>query len=142
MGERGGLILSLLFGGLILGTLLMLTAVYLQRIDVGLTSLGHKETSGSPVSPMDQAQKVKVQADLKSLSTQMIVYYIDYGGYPNTLEELITYTQQRVNISNVKYRRCSDHSAVFYHDSVGYPGYTFQYEQATPVSGKNPPSCP
>jgi len=151
MDERGSLLIGLLFSGVILATLLIFVTVALPRYTTFPSIPGTNKTTGSnnsastggggsPTALINQAESVKIQADLKALSTQMMAYYTQQGTYPDSLEELGSFGD--TNSSNINYVKCSEESVVFYHNSTGYPGYTFQYGQATSVGGENPPSCP
>jgi hypothetical protein len=100
-------------------------------------------TSGgiNPTEAVNQANEIKAKADLKAIQTQLMAYYSEQGTYPGSLEELASHMGTVATTSNMIFTSCSDQSAVIYHNSSGYPGYVFNYEQVASSNG-SPPSCP
>jgi len=143
MSERGSLLAGLLMAGLILSIVVFVVLFAVPRsrtIQTNLNGGTDAQNDGSITGPIKQAENVKIQTNLKSLSTQMMAYYAEQGAYPNSLAELSSFGGGS-DTSNVTYFKCSEESAFFYHNSSGYPGYKFQYGEATPTSGEKPPNC-
>ena len=108
------------------------TAALTQNSDSG---------GGTPADAIKQANKIKVQADLKSLQTSMMAFYAEQGAYPSSIQELNSFMGTQLENTQIVYVFCSISSVVIYHNSADYPGYIFSDGQSTLTNGASPPSC-
>jgi len=145
MSERGSLLIGLIMSGVILSFALVVVIYSFPRYSTDLNSAATDALTqnsdadgGTPADAIKQANKIKVQADLKSIQTSMMIYFAEQGSYPNSLEELISYMGSNDNTVGMKYLKCSDQGVAIYHNSSGYPGYIFDNDQITPTSGSAP----
>ncbi|OGY25187.1 MAG: hypothetical protein A2864_01075 [Candidatus Woykebacteria bacterium RIFCSPHIGHO2_01_FULL_39_12] len=144
-----GLLISLLTGVLFSAVLFSTLTFTLFRSNLNSSNSNTSNTPDqptaqggfSPSEALKEANDVKLQAELKNLSTQMLLYYNEESRYPTSLEELASFSGNNIDISNIKYIRCSDHSAAYYSVSENYPGYMFNYEKVQPYSDQTPPVC-
>ncbi|OGY25672.1 MAG: hypothetical protein A2Z11_04420 [Candidatus Woykebacteria bacterium RBG_16_43_9] len=149
MSERGSLLVGLMMAGVILSFTIIVVIYSLPRYSTDRNSVATNSAAGTsedgvggtPADLINQANSVKIQADLKSIQTQMIAYYAEQGVYPNSLEDLTSFMGTQATASKITYISCSDQSALLYHDSSGYPGFVFNHEEVTPSKGSPPPSC-
>ena len=86
MKEGGSALIFLLFGILLLAVLIV-SVNFLLPLYSNLPSLNSSDgsSSNSITAPIDQAQSVAAQADLKSIETALAVYFSEYGRYPASL---------------------------------------------------------
>ncbi len=108
-----GLLVSILFSGLILGVLVTISLNSISK-QVKVAKTGSSETnSGSNQSPIEQAKSVRVTTDLKNALVALTVYYSENRAYPPSLETLISSGNLNLsNSSNVNYSLCDQQSAV------------------------------
>ncbi|OGY26736.1 MAG: hypothetical protein A2Z11_00260 [Candidatus Woykebacteria bacterium RBG_16_43_9] len=144
MGNRGALLAGLLIAGTLISIVFLFVVFGLPRLTThtNIADPNGSSTSqvgGTPDEILQQAAGVKIQAELKSLSTALATYYAEMGVYPDSLDEVASYGGG--DLTNIEYLKCSDQSVVFYHNSSGYPGYVLNYGEITPTSGSSPPSC-
>lgn len=149
MNQRGSVLLSLIFASFILISILLianfgvLTPFGDQTTSVaeqtGITSPGEGGTVSLADKAMKQAQQTKIQADLKGVLTALSVYQAEMGTVPDSLTEIDEYLAG-TDSAGIVYTKCSDYTAVFYHNSDNYPGYIFGEMEQAPTSGA-PPSC-
>lgn len=146
MNERGFLLVGLMMAGVILSFAIIVVIYSLPRYSTDLVSVATNSESsnsggGTPTDLINQANSVKIQADLKSIQTSMIAYYAEQEAYPSSLQELNSYMEIQTDTTNIMYVTCSVSSVVLYHNSSGYPGYIFNEGQSSPSNGSSPPSC-
>ena len=146
MNERGFLLVGLMMAGVILSFAIVVVIYSLPRYSTDLGYIATNSASsnsggGTPTDLINQANSVKIQADLKSIQTSMIAYYAEQGTYPSSLQELNSYMEIQTDTTNIMYVTCSVGSIVLYHNSSGYPGYIFNEGQSSPLNGSSPPSC-
>lgn len=144
MGQSGGLLASLLITGTFISIVFLFVIFGLPRFTTntsipGTDGSNTNQVGGTPDEIIQQAANVKIQAELKSLSTAMTNYYAEMRAYPDSLEEAASYGGG--DPTNIEYLRCSDQSVAFYHNSSGYPGYILNSGEVSPTSGSSPPSC-
>ena len=145
MNDRGSLLVGLLTAGTLISIVFLFVVFGLPRFTTNTNIAGPNgsptsQVGGTPDEVLRQAADVKIQAELKSISTALAAYYAEMGVYPNSLEEVASYSGGG-DLTNIEYLRCSEQSAVFYHNSSGYPGYILNSGETTPTSGSSPPSC-
>ena len=144
MNERGGLLVGLVMGGLILSvgiTVVLFTIPRFRTTQTDLDNTTGLQNDGTVTSSLTQAQKLKIQADLRAISTQLTMYYVEQSNYPASLAELTSSMGVDIDTANIIYEKCSSNSVAFYHNSPGFPGYVHKYERATSVNDGSPPSC-
>ena len=128
MKERGSALIFLLFGILLLAVLIVSVNFLLPRY-TNLPSLNSSDgsSSNSITAPIDQAQSVAAQADLKSIETALQVYFSEYGRYPLSLDELKSQGQLNpgINTNNYTYQVCdgSGGKALIFSDGTGSGTY-------------------
>src|SRR3989344_6727534 len=96
MSERGSLLVGLMMAGVILSFTIIVVIYSLPRYSTNLNSVATNSAAGTseegvggtPADLINQANSVKIQADLKSIQTSMLAYYAEQGAYPSSLEEL------------------------------------------------------
>jgi len=145
MDDRGSLLAGLLIAGTLISIVFLFVVFGLPRFTTNTNIAGPNgsptsQVGGTPDEILQQANDVKIQAELKSISTALTAYYAEMGAYPNSLEEVASYGGGG-DLTNIEYLRCSDQSVAFYYNSSGYPGYVFNYEQVSSTSGSKAPSC-
>ncbi len=144
MNERGGLLVGLVMAGLILSVGITVVLFAVPRFSTTQTDLDDTtgmQNDGTVTSSLTQAQKLKTQADLRAISTQLTVYYVEQSSYPTSLVELTSSMGTDIDTANIIYEKCSSSSVAFYHNSPGFPGYIHESTQVRSVSGSSPPSC-
>lgn len=146
MGKRGSLLVSLLITGTFISIVFLFVIFGLPRFTTNSSLPGTDGSTNTPVGGtpdeiLQQAANVKIQAELKALSTSMAAYYAEMGVYPDSLEELTSYMGGGTDTTNIEYLRCSDSSVAFYYNTKNYPGYVLNYGELTPTSGSAPLSC-
>ena len=124
---RGGLI-ALLLVGAIVGIL------YTINLNSAFPGLGNKKNSSSPLS---QAENIKVQTNLKSISTSLAVFYTENGKYPDSLSE----SSYGTDTSNIVYKKCSDSLVIFYYAAGEFPGFKLDSGQNSQFSGTENTNC-
>jgi len=145
MDDRGGLLAGLLIAGTLISIVFLFVVFGLPRFTTNTSIPGTDESDttqvgGTPDEVLRQAAGVKIQAELKSLSTAMTAYYAEMGVYPDSLEEAASYGGGG-DLTNIEYLRCSDQSVAFYYNSSGYPGYLLNSGEISPTSSSSLPSC-
>ncbi len=146
MNERGFLLVGLMMAGVILSFAIVVVIYSLPRYSTDLGSVATNSASsnsggGTPTDLINQANSVKIQADLKSIQTSMMTHFAEQGVYPNSLQELNSFMGIRADTANIMYVTCSVGSVILYHNSSGYPGYIFNEGQSSPSKGSSPPAC-
>ena len=142
MSQKGGLLVGIIIVTLlILPLLVVLNFGYLGSIGkvFGPSNSNGNNSQAGVSGLLGQAQQVKVQANLKAVSTALEVYYADLGSYPTSLAELGDYLSG-TDTSDILYVRCSSSSAIVYHNSENYPGYILGGNSPKPTNGSMP-SC-
>jgi len=148
MREKGSILISVIAATLFLVFLVVTMGFYLPRY----TSLGTLNQDGSdndgPVNitdPINMANSVATQADLKSIQVGIEIYNSEFGAYPNSLQELRTrgYLNEGLNISSYNYQLCdsSGSKALLYKNSAPYQGIVLGFNGPQNVSGESPPTC-
>ena len=145
MDDRGSLLAGLLIAGTLISIVFLFVIFGLPRFTTNTNIAGPNgsptsQVGGTPDEILQQAAGVKIQAELKSLSTALTAYYAEMGVYPNSLEEVASYGGGG-DLTNIEYLGCSDQSVAFYYNSSGYPGYLLNSGEISPTSGSSPPSC-
>ncbi|OGY28105.1 MAG: hypothetical protein A2Z42_04290 [Candidatus Woykebacteria bacterium RBG_19FT_COMBO_43_10] len=95
MDDRGGLLAGLLIAGTLISIVFLSVVFGLPRFTTNTNIPGGSTTTpvgGTPDEVLQQAAGVKIQAELKSLSTALAAYYAEMGVYPDSLEELASYS--------------------------------------------------
>ena len=148
MNERGFLLVGLIMAGVILSFAVVVVIYSFPRYSTDLNSAATDALTqnsdaggGTPADAIKQANKIKVQADLKSIQTSMMAYFAEQGVYPNSLQELNSYMGVQADTTSIMYISCSQTSVILYHNSSDYPGYIFTEGQSSPSNGSSPPSC-
>src|SRR3989344_7559283 len=89
MKEGGSALIFLLFGILLLAVLIVSVNFLLPRYtNLPTLNSSSDSSSNSITAPIDQAQSVAAQADLKSIETALAVYFSEHGRYPASFDEL------------------------------------------------------
>lgn len=147
MNDRGSLLVGMMLAIMLGSFILLLSFLVLPRytnlpnLGIGKNQSGSESQESGPGALLRQAGSVKVQADLKNLQVSVLSYYAQQGAFPDSLPELVSYMGTGVDTSNLVYMKCSEGSAILYHNSSGYPGYKFNFEQTVPTNGSSKPSC-
>jgi hypothetical protein len=140
MSERGGLLVGLVMAGLVLSIGISVVLFAIPRFSTNQTDLDNFN-DGTITGPLKQAESVKIKADLKAVSTNLIAYYAENGHYPTSLTGLASSMGISIDTTNIIYEKCSSVSVAFYYNSQGYPGYIHESTQVRSVSDSAPPSC-
>ena len=142
MNQKGGILVGVIAVSLLIITLLMvLNFNYLGSLGNRFAIGGDQkdESTSGPAALINQADQIKVKADLKTISVGITAYYAERGNYPSSLQKVSEYLGDS-DKTNIVYIKCSDSSALIYHNSENYPGYILGASGQTPTSGMVP-SC-
>lgn len=142
MDQKGGLLVGIIIVSLlIIPLLVVLNFSYLGSLTNRFAPAGEQEnnTAVGPAGLLTQAEQTKIQADLKSISTGLEAYTTEVGAYPNSLDQVSEYFGS-INTTDFIYTKCSNSSAIIYHNSENYPGYILGGAGLKPTSGEVP-SC-
>lgn len=140
MSQRGGLLVGLVMAGLVLSIGIYVVLFAIPRFSTNQTDLDDS-SDGTITGPLKQAESVKIKADLKAVSTNLMAYYAENGHYPTSLTDLASSMGVSIDTSNIIYEKCSSASVAFYYNSQGYPGYIHESTQVRSVNDGSPPSC-
>ena len=148
MIDKGSILISVIVATLFLVFLVVNIGLFLPRYtSLRLPTQNESEDTGSVniTDPINQAQSVAIQANLKSIQVGLEIYYSEFGSYPNSLQELSSggYLNQGVNISNYNYLLCDNigSKALLYNNSSPYPGVILGFNGQQSVQGDSPPIC-
>jgi hypothetical protein len=140
MNERGGLLVGLVMAVFIVSIGFFVVLFAMPRFSTDQTDLGGSN-DGTITGPLKQAESVKIKADLKAISTNLMAYYAEQGSYPTSLADLSSSMGVSIDTTNIIYEKCSNTSVSFYYDSPSYPGYIHDSTQVRSVNDDSPPSC-
>ena len=148
MREKGFVLISVIAATLFLVFLTVTMGFYLSRSTslVNLNQDGSENDGPAKITdPIDMANSVATQANLKGIQVGLEVYYAEFGAYPNSLQELTSggYLNEGLNISNYNYQLCngSGSKALLYSNSPPYQGIVLDFGGPQNVSGNSPPTC-
>lgn len=138
---HGSALISLLSGILFLVVLVISINFFLPRSTSIGGNGGSDNDSVGITDPIDQANTVATQADLKSIQTSLEVYFAENGQYPSSLSELSSqgYLQTGVDVSSFNYQTCNA-SRTSIVVSKGDQGFTSNYGDIQNFQG-TVPSC-
>ncbi len=148
MSEKGSILISVIAATFFLVFLTVTMGFYLSRS----TSLVNLNPDGSDnegptkiTDPIDKANSVATQSDLKSIQVGIEIYNSEFGEYPNSLQELRSggYLNDGLSISSYTYRLCdsSGSKALLYKNTAPYQGIILDIKGPQNVSGDSPPTC-
>ena len=148
MSSKGFVLISIIAATLFLVLLVVTMGFYLSRS----TSLVNLNPDGSDndgpaniTDPIDMANSVATQSDLKSIQVGIEIYNSEFGEYPNSLQELRFggYLNDGLSISSYTYRLCdsSGSKALLYKNTAPYQGIILDIKGPQNVSGDSPPTC-
>jgi hypothetical protein len=140
MSEHGGLLVGLVMAVFIVSIGLFVVLFAVPRFSSDQTDLDGSN-DGTITGPIKQAESVKIQADLKAISVNLMAYYAEQGNYPTSLVNLSSSMGGGVDTANIIYEKCSSDSVAFYYNSPSYPGYIHESTQVRSVNDGSPPSC-
>ena len=148
MGSKGFVLISIIAATLFLVFLVVTMGFYLSRSTSLVTLNQDGSDNNEPVKitdPIDMANSVATQADLKSIQVGIEIYNSEFGAYPNSLQELRSggYLNEGLNISSYTYQLCdsSGSKALLYKNSAPYQGIILDIKGLQNVSGDSPPTC-
>lgn len=148
MRENGFILISIIAATLFLVFLTVTMGFYLSRSTSLVTLNQDGSDNDGPVKitdPINMANSVAIQADLKSIQVGIEIYNSEFGKYPNSLQELRSggYLNEGLNISSYNYQLCdsSGSKALLYKNSTPYQGIVLDFDGSQSVSGDSPPTC-
>ena len=100
--------------GLLISVFIIVYLATLQFKSFGLLSGGGKNQGLTNQNPIEAANSVKVQADLKALAVKLNVYFSENGSYPSNLNDI---DKTGVDISTFAYRLCQSDKVIVAHVS-------------------------